>query len=208
MVTPDTVPAKVWAPSHHWRPRWPACVQTARRNWQNLLKSFRAFLLFFVARQAEADPHRVRCGWVFSLVEWGALGTAPWYRAGDPNSVQGAPAVGAPPPGIPPRWAPVGPSAVVSAAHEPGRVGCRLWGVGAAFWCPKWLVPLSRLFGGGLESHRSPLKSVGTASGWCGVGHHHVPAKCTRGYPRKRPGSTPNPKSGSPVRLQNWPTFI
>ena len=107
-----------------------------------------------------------------------------------------APAAGAPPPGSPPRWAPVGPSAVVSAAHEPGRVGCRLWGVGAAFWCPKWPVPLSRLFGGGLESPRNPLKSVGSASGWCGVGHHHVPAKCARGYPRKRPGSTPNPKSG------------
>ena len=105
-------------------------------------------------------------------------------------------AAGAPPPGSPPRWAPVGPSAVVSAAHEPGRVGCRLWGVGAAFWCPKWPVPLSRLFGGGLESPRNPLKSVGSASGWCGVGHHHVPAKCARGYPRKRPGSTPNPKSG------------
>ena len=90
---------------------------------------------------------------------------------------------------------------MVSAAHEPGRVGCRLWGVGAAFWCPKWPVPLSRLFGGGLESHRNPLKSVGTASGWCGVGHHHVPAKCARGYPRKRPGSTPNPKSGSEIVL-------
>jgi hypothetical protein len=60
---------------------------------------------------------------------------------------------------------------VVSAAHEPGRVGCRLWGVGAAFWCPKWPVPLSQLFGGGLESHINPLKSVGTASGWCRVGH-------------------------------------
>jgi hypothetical protein len=58
-------------------------------------------------------------------------------------------------------------------------------------------VPLSRLFGGGLESHKTLLKSVGTASGWCGVGHRHVPAKCARGYPRKRPGSTPNPKSGS-----------
>jgi hypothetical protein len=51
--------------------------------------------------------------------------------------------------GEPPRWAPVGPSAVVSAAHEPVRVGCRLlWGVGAAFWCPKWPVPLSRHRGG------------------------------------------------------------
>jgi hypothetical protein len=86
--------------------------------------------------------------------------------------------------------------------HELGRVGCRLCGgVGAAFWCPKWPVPLSRLFGGGLESHRNPLKSVGTASGWGGVGHHHVPAKCARGYPRKRPGSTPNPKSGSEIGI-------
>jgi hypothetical protein len=90
---------------------------------------------------------------------------------------------------------------VVSAAHEPGRVGCRMWGVGAAFWCPKWPVPLSRLFGCGLESHINPLKSVGTASGWCGVDHRHVPAKCARGYPRKRPGSTPNPKSGSEIAI-------
>jgi hypothetical protein len=113
----------------------------------------------------------------------------------------GAPAAGAPPPGSPPRWAPVGPSAVVSAAHEPERVGCRLWGVGAAFWCPKWAVPLSRLFGGGLEGLRNPLKSVGSASGWCGVDHRHVPAKCARGYPRKRPGSTPNPESGSEIGI-------
>jgi hypothetical protein len=81
------------------------------------------------------------------------------------------------------------------------RCGSRLWGVGAAFWCPKWPVPLSRLFGGGLESHINPLKSVRTASVWCGVDHHHVPAKCARGYPRKRPGSTPNPKSGSEIGI-------
>jgi hypothetical protein len=55
--------------------------------------------------------------------------------------------------------------------------------------------------GGGLESHRNPLKSVGTASGWCRVGHRPVPARCARGYPRKRPGSTPNPKSGSEIAL-------
>jgi hypothetical protein len=53
----------------------------------------------------------------------------------------------------------------------------------------------------GLQSHRNPLKSVGTASGWCGVGHHHVPARCARGYPRKRPGSTPNPESGSEIAI-------
>jgi hypothetical protein len=117
------------------------------------------------------------------------------------SGVQGAGGRGTMPPGSPPRWAPVGPSAVVSTAHEPGQVGCLLWGDGAAFWCPKWPVPLSRLFGGGLESHRNPLKSVGTASGWCGVGHRHVPAKCARGYPRKRPGSTPNPKSGSEIAI-------
>jgi len=152
---------------------------------------FGAFLIFFVARQAGGLVYGDRCRLVFYLVEWGALGIA-----ADKATGLGAPAAGAPPPGSPPRWAPVGPSAVVSAAHEPGRVGCRLWGVGAAFWCPKWPVPLSRLFGGGLESPRNPLKSVGSASGWCGVGHHHVPAKCARGYPRKRPGSTPNPKSG------------
>jgi hypothetical protein len=40
---------------------------------------------------------------------------------------------------------------------------------------------VSALFGSGLESHRNPLKSVGTASVWCGVGHRHVPAKCARG---------------------------
>jgi hypothetical protein len=133
------------------------------------------------------------CTWA---VHGGALGTAANKATG-----LGAPAAGAPPPGSPPIWAPVGPSAVVSAAHEPGRVGCRLWGVGAAFWCPKWPVPPFWLFGGGRESHRNPLNSVGTASGWCGVGHHHVPVKCTRGYPRKRPGSTPDPKSGSDLGI-------
>jgi hypothetical protein len=58
---------------------------------------------------------------------------------------------------------------VVSAAHEPGRVGCRLWGVGAAFWCPKWPVPLSRLFGGGLESHRNPLNPLERHRGGAGL---------------------------------------
>ena len=158
--------------------------------------NFGAFLIFFVARQAGVFKSAGRCGWALCLAERGALRIRRNKGTG-----LGAPAAGAPPPGTPPRWAPVGPSAVVSAAHEPGRVGCRLWGVGAAFWCPKWPVPLSRLFGGGLESHRNPLKSVGTASGWCGVGHHHVPAKCARGYPRKRPGSTPNPKSGSEIGI-------
>jgi hypothetical protein len=27
------------------------------------------------------------------------------------------------------------------------------------------------------------------------------PTKCARGYPRKRPGSTPNPKSGSEIAI-------
>jgi hypothetical protein len=155
---------------------------------------FGAFLIIFVARQAGGLVYGVRCRLALGRAIRGALGIAANKATG-----LGAPAAGTPPPGSPPRCAPVGPSAVVSAAHEPGRVGCRLWGVGAAFWCPKWPVPLSRLFGGGLESHRNPLKSVGSASGWCGVGHHHVPAKCARGYPRKRPGSTPNPKSGSEI---------
>jgi hypothetical protein len=31
-----------------------------------------------------------------------------------------------------------------------------------------------------------------------GCGHRHVPAKCARGYPRKHPGSTPNPDEGGP----------
>jgi hypothetical protein len=34
---------------------------------------------------------------------------------------------------------------------------------------------------------------------WCRVGHHHVPAKCAKGHPRKCPGSIPNPKSGSEI---------
>ena len=152
---------------------------------------FGAYFIFFVTRQAGVFKTRALWGLALGRPLRGALRTARFKATG-----LGAPGAGAPPPGSPPRWAPVGPSAVVSAAHEPGRVGCRLWGVGAAFWCPKWPVPLSRLFGGGLESPRNPLKSVGSASGWCGVGHHHVPAKCARGYPRKRPGSTPNPKSG------------
>ena len=142
------------------------------------------FFIFFVTRQTEA---KVSGGW------WNE---GPWVSPETFGRGSGRRRPGRRHRDPPPRWAPVGPSAVVSAAHEPGRVGCRLWGVGAAFWCPKWPVPLSRLFGGGLESHRNPLKSVGSASGWCGVGHHHVPAKCARGYPRKRPGSTPNPKSG------------
>jgi hypothetical protein len=52
-----------------------------------------------------------------------------------------------------------------------------------------------------LESPRNPVKSVGSASGWCGGGHRHVPAKYARGYSRKRPGSTPNPKSGSEMGI-------
>jgi hypothetical protein len=80
-------------------------------------------------------------------------------------------------------------------------VGCRLWGVGAAFWCPKWPVPLSRLFGGGLESHINPLKSVGkrhrgVVRGWSPPRTGQV---CERVYRRKRPGSTPNPESGSEI---------
>jgi hypothetical protein len=106
-----------------------------------------------------------------------------------------APAAGAPPPGSPPRWAPVWVPAPWFPPHtRAGAGGVPAVGVGAAFWCPKWPVPLSRLFGGGLESHRNP-------SGWCGVGHRHVPAKCARGYPRKRPGSTPNPESGSEIGI-------
>jgi hypothetical protein len=34
-----------------------------------------------------------------------------------------------------------------------------------------------------------------------GVGHRHLSAKCTRGHPRKRPGSTPNPRSGSEISI-------
>jgi hypothetical protein len=82
--------------------------------------------------------------------------------------------------------------------RRPGRRGFRrtragaggvpaVGGRGGVLVPHKWPVPLSRFFGGGLESHINPLKSVVTASGWCGVGHHHVPAKCARGYPRKRP---------------------
>jgi hypothetical protein len=137
------------------------------------------FLIFFVdlTRQAGGLVYGDRCRWALPLWVGGGLGIATDIA----TAGLGAPGAGAPPPGSPPRWAPLGPSAVVSAAHaEPGRVGCRLWGIGAAVCCPKWPVPLSWLFGGGLESHRNPLKSVGTASGWCGVGHHHVPRPSVR----------------------------
>jgi hypothetical protein len=137
------------------------------------------------------------------VAEKGALGPATNKATGF-----GAPAAGAPPPGSrrppPPTWAPVGPSAVASAAHELGRVGCRLWGVGAAVWCPKCPVPLSRLFGGGLESHINPLKSVGTASGWCGVGHHQVLANrvCAReGVAIRTNTSTENNPNPNPPPL-------
>jgi hypothetical protein len=83
-----------------------------------------------------------------------------------------------------------------------GGWGAGCGGSGRRFGAPSGpFRALSRLFGGGLESHRNPLKSVGSASGWCGVGHHHVPVKCARRYPRKRPGSTPNPKSGSEIGI-------
>jgi hypothetical protein len=188
MATPDTVAAKVWVLGHQRRPQWRPCVQTGSPILFELDLA-QVFFKIFVARQAEADPQG-------GLAEGGGAGVCP----GDPNSVQGAGGRGTATE-EPPRWAPVGSSAVISAAHEPGRMGGRLWGGGAAFWCPKWPVPLSRLFGGGVESHRNPLKSVGTASGWCGVGHRHIPAKCARGYPRKRPGSTPNQESGSEIGI-------
>ena len=60
---------------------------------------------------------------------------------------------------------------------------------------------VSPLRGWSVESHRNPLKSVGMALGWCGVSHYHVLAKCARGHPRKRPGSTPNPKFLSEIAI-------
>jgi hypothetical protein len=90
-----------------------------------------------------------------------------------------------------PQWAP----APWFPPHTPpsrGGWGYRLWGVEAVFWCPKWPVLLSQLFGGGLESHINPLKSVGTASGWCGVGHHHV-------FGSEVAGKAPTPARPSPA---------
>jgi hypothetical protein len=134
----------------------------------------------------------------FSLVEWGALGIARNFGTG-----LGAPAAGAPPPGSPPQMDTSGSQRrVVSAAH--GRCGWGIpavCGVGAAFWCPKWPVPLSRLFGGGLESHRNPLKSVGTASRWCEVGHRHTHRPSVREDIRANalgPPRTQNPGLKSP----------
>jgi hypothetical protein len=50
-------------------------------------------------------------------------------------------------------------------------------------------------------SQRRGFRRTRAGAGGCGVGNHHVPAKCARGYPRKRPGSTPNPKSGSEIAI-------
>ena len=98
MVTPGPVSAKVWAPSHHWRPRWPRCVQTARTNWENQLKCFGAFLIIFVARQAGGFVYGDSQGSDFPLCEKGALGSATNKATG-----LSAPAAGAPPPGSPPQ---------------------------------------------------------------------------------------------------------
>jgi hypothetical protein len=134
-------------------PQWRRCVQTGRRNWQNLLKCFGAFLIIFVPRQAGTTWRS------------GGPSEGPWALPqrrvrGSGRRRPGRRHRGAPPDGhqwVPAPWFP----------PHTSRGGCRLWGVGAAVWCPKWPVPLSRLFGGGLESHINPLKSVGTASGWC-----------------------------------------
>jgi hypothetical protein len=135
---------------------------------------------------------------------------------GDPSSVQGAggrgTATGEPPQmGTSGQWVPAPWFPPHTSPRGAGRVGCRLWGVGAAFWfwCPRCPVrPALRtsVFGGCLESHSQ--KPVETR--WDGIKHQggtglvtatrHVPAKCARagaprasGHPRKCPGSTPTP---------------
>jgi hypothetical protein len=113
---------------------------------------------------------------------WGGAGVCPGgsdgvQGAGGRGTTTGWRSPGTPPDGhqwVPAPWVPphTNRGGWGGCRHEHPR--CRLWGVGAAFWCPKWPVPLSRLFRGGLKSHRNPLKSVGMASGWCEIGHHHV----------------------------------
>jgi hypothetical protein len=140
---------------------------------------------------------------------YGAVGFSTWWKGGScgychigSGEVQGAGGRGTATEEPPPdghQWVPKRRGFCRTRTSRGGwGTGCG-WGVGAAFWCPKWPVPLSRLFGGGLESHINPLKSVRRASEWCGVDHHHVSARCAKGYPRKRPGSTPNPKFGSEI---------
>jgi hypothetical protein len=165
MVTPDTVPAKVWAPSHHWRPRWPRCVQTGSSNWENLLKSFRAFLIFFVTRQARAEVSGGRCRWALCLVHGGVLDIVRDLRARFR-----APAAGAPPPGSPPQ---MGTSGSQRRGFRPTRAGAG--GVPAVGGRGGVLVPLvarsavSALRGWSGKPHKSVeirWNGIGVVQGW------------------------------------------
>jgi hypothetical protein len=116
-------------------------------------------------------------------------------------------------PGRRPRGAPPDGHQWVPAPWFPPHTSRGEWGTGCGgsgrrFGAPSGPFRCLGSPGGGLESNRNPLKPVGTASGWCGIGNHHVPAKCARGYPRKRPGSTPNPKSGSEIAIDTRRTGI
>jgi hypothetical protein len=116
---------------------------------------WRLFFIF-VTRQAGAFISRALWGLALGRPLRGALRTARFKATG-----LGVPGAGAPPPGSPPpdghQWVPA-PWFPPHTSRGGWGSGCG-GGVGAAFWCPKWPVPLSRLFGGGLESHRNPLKS-------------------------------------------------
>jgi hypothetical protein len=65
--------------------------------------------------------------------------------------------------GAPPRWAPVGPSAVVSAAHEPGRVGCAAGGRGGR---------------GGVLAPQVARSAVSALRGWSLVPKHRLTQLC------------------------------
>jgi hypothetical protein len=175
-----------------------ACVQTGSSILFKQLDLGSGLFLISVPRQAGAG---VPGGWrrlVFGRPIRGALGIARDLRARFR-----APAAGAPPPGSPPRWAPVGPSAVVSAAHEPGRAG----GVPAVGGRGGVLVPqVARSAVPALRGWSGePQKPVETR--WNGIG-------VVRGWSPPRTGQvcerisaqtpwihTPNPKSGSGIAI-------
>jgi hypothetical protein len=136
--------------------------------------SFHGAVLVFWFSSLSSAPVAIFFFFFFSFL--------PWFRA---------PAAGAPPPGSPPpdghQWV---PAPWLPPHTSRGGWGAGCGGSGRRFGAPSG--PFRCLGSSGvlvwsLESHRNQLKSVGTAWGGCGVGHRHVPAKCTRGHPRKSP---------------------
>jgi hypothetical protein len=136
----------------------------------------------------------------FSRCEGVGAGVRPEYRDG----ARGAGGRGAAT-GEPPQMGTSGSQRRGFRRTQAGAGGVpAVGGRGGVLVPQKWPVTaVSALFGGGLESHRNPLKSVGTALGWCGVGRSPpcTGQVCERKSAQKRPGSTPNPESGSEIGI-------